>query len=200
MADVCVTDSNDSPLSAVREIDPCMFCRFYRDNEAATHTLLLHVNARTHEAAMDILNRLVYSRILTTLFFITIAVTTTITTVKLHRVDQWRRRSTSSASVSLTSSIKEIALTKTLVATSVLFIFCLAPTIMVEIASFVEPEFYFTGRYYNLAFVMQTVMIFSGVSNSSFNFFIYYDMSTQYRQPLRDIFRLCLRKRTESER
>ena len=178
-----MTDSNDSPLCAVREIDPCMFCRFYRDNEAA----------------MDILNRLVYSTILTTLFFTTIAVTTTITAVKLHRVVQWRQRSTSSASVSLTSSIKEIALTKTLVATSVLFIVCLAPTIMVQIASFVEPEFYFTGRYYNLAYVLQNVMVFFRASNSSFNFFIYYDMSTRYRQTLRDIFILCVRKSKESE-
>ncbi len=179
-----MTDSNDSPLCAVREIDPCMFCRFYRDNEIV----------------IDILFRLVYSTILSTLFFTTIAVTTTITAVKLHRVVQWRQRSTSSASVSVTSSIKEIALTKTLVATSVLFIVCLAPTIMIKIASFVEPEFYFTGRYYNLAYVTQTVMIFFRVCNSSFNFFIYYDMSTRYRQTLRDIFRLCLRKRTESER
>ena len=111
-----------------------MLCRFYRDNKIA----------------MDILFRLVYSTVLTTLFFSTIAVTTTITAVKLRRVVQWRHSSTSSASVSVTSSIKEIALTKTLVATSVLFIVCLAPTIMVQMASLVEPEFYFTGRYYNL--------------------------------------------------
>ena len=29
MAEVYVTNSNDSPLCAVREIDPCMFYRFY---------------------------------------------------------------------------------------------------------------------------------------------------------------------------
>ena len=161
-----------------------MLCRFYRDNKIA----------------IDILIRLVYSTVLTTLFFTTIAVTTTITAFRLRRVVQWRQSSTSSASVAATSSIKEIVLTKTLVATSVLFIVCLAPTIMVQIASFVDPEFYFTGRYYNLAYVTQIVMMFFRVCNSSFNFFIYYDMSTRYRQTLRDIFRLCLRKRTESER
>ena len=132
------------------------------------------------------------------LFFVTIAVTTTITVVKLRRVVQWRQSSTSS--VAATSSIKEIALTKTLVATSVLFIVCLAPTIMVQIASFVEPEFFFTGRYYNLVYLLTNVMLFFRVSNSSINFFIYYNMSTRYRQTLRDIFRLCLRKRPESER
>ena len=104
---------------------------------------------------MDILFRLVYSTVLTTLFFTTIAVTTTITAVKLRRVVQWRQSSTSSASVAVTSSFKEIALTKTLVATSVLLIVCLAPMIMVQIASFVEPEFYFTGRYCNLAYALQ---------------------------------------------
>jgi len=179
-----VTDSNDTPLCAVREIEPCMFCRFYRDNEIV----------------IDILFRLVYSTILITLFFTIIAVTTTITAVKLRRVVQWRHSSTSSASVSVTSSIKEIALTKTLVATSVLFIVCLAPTIMVQIASLVEPEFYFSGRYYNLVYVTYTVMVLFRVSNSSFNFFIYYGMSTRYRQTLRDLFRLWLRKRLESER
>ena len=158
-----------------------MLCRFYRDNKIA----------------IDILFRLVYSTLLTMLFFVTIAVTTTITVVKLRRVVQWRQSSTSS--VAATSSIKEIALTKTLVATSVLFIVCLAPTIMVQIASFVEPEFYFTGRFYNLVYLLTNVMLFFRVSNSSFNFFIYYNMSTRYRETLRDIFRLCVRKRKESE-
>ena len=152
-----------------------MLCRFYRYNKIA----------------MDIVLRLVYSTILTMLFFTTIAVTTIITAIRLRRVVQWRQTSTSSASVSMTSCVKEIALTKTLVATSVLFIVCLAPTIMVQIASFVEPEFYFTGRYYNLAYLLTNAMLFFRVSNSSFNFFIYYNMSTRYRETLRDIFRLC---------
>ena len=160
-----------------------MLCRFYRDNKIA----------------MDILLRLVYSTILTMLFFITITIATIITAIRLRRVVQWRQRSTSSASVSMTSCVKEIALTKTLVATSVLFIVCLAPTIMFQIASFVEPEFYFTGRYYNLVYLLTNVRLFFRVSNSSFNFFIYYNMSTRYRETLRDIFRLCVRKRKESE-
>ena len=70
---------------------------------------------------------------------------------------------------------------------------------MFQIASFVEPEFYFTGRYYNIAYVMTNVMLFFQASNSSFNFFIYYNMSTRYRETLRDIFRLCVRKRKENE-
>ena len=156
-----------------------MLCRFYRDNKIA----------------MDILSQLVYSTVLIMLFFTTIAVTTTITAFRLRRVVQWRQCSTSS--VAATSSIKEIALTKTLVATSVLFIVCLAPTIMVQIASFVEPEFYFTGHYYNLAYTLRNVMVFFKASNSSFNFFIYYNMSTRYRETLLDIFRLCVRKRKE---
>ena len=160
-----------------------MLCRFYRDNKIA----------------IDILFRLVYSTVLTMLFFVTIAATTIITVVKLRRVVQWRQSSTSSASVAATSSIKEIALTKTLVTTSVLFIFCLAPTIMVQVASFVEPEFYFTGRYYNLIYLLTNITLFFRASNSSFNFFIYYNMSTRYRETLRDIFRLCLLKRKESE-
>ena len=70
---------------------------------------------------------------------------------------------------------------------------------MFQIASFVEREFYFTGRYYNLAYLLTNVMLFFRVSNSSFNFFMYYNMSTRYRETLRDIFRLCVRKRKESE-
>ena len=147
-----------------------MLCRFYRDNKIA----------------MDILLRLVYSAVLIMLFFTTIAVTTTITAVRLRRVVQWRQSSTSS--IAATSSIKEIALTKTLVATSILFTVCLAPTITVQIASFVETEFYFTGRYYNLAYLLTQLLLFFRVSNSSFNFFIYYNMSTRYRETLRDIF------------
>ena len=160
-----------------------MLCRFYRDNKIA----------------IDILLPLVYSTTLTMLFFTTIAVTTIITAIRLRRVVQWRQRSTSSVYGSVTTSVKEIALTKMLVATSVLFIVCLAPTVMFHIASFMEPEFYFTGRYYNLAYLLTNVMVFFLASNSSFNFFIYCNMSTRYRETLRDIFRLCVRKRKESE-
>ena len=160
-----------------------MLCRFYRDNKIA----------------IDILLPLVYSTTLTMLFFTTIAVTTIITAIRLRRVVQWRQRSTSSVYGSVTTSVKEIALTKMLVATLVLFIVCLAPTVMFHIASFVEPEFYFTGRYYNLAYILTNVMVFFQASNSSFNFFIYCNMSTRYRETLRDIFRLCVRKRKESE-
>ena len=131
-------------MCEIKETDPAVLYRFYRDNKIA----------------MDVLFRLVYSTVLTMLFFTTIAVTTIITAVRLRRVVQWRQSSTSSASVAVTSSIKEIVLTKTLVTTSVLFIVCLAPTIMVQIASFVEPEFYFTGRYYNIAYVTQNFMLF----------------------------------------
>ena len=53
--------------------------------------------------------------------------------------------------------------------------------------------------YYNLAYVTQNFMLFFPASNSSFNFFINYNMSTRYRETLRDIFRLCVRKRKESE-
>ena len=121
-----------------------MLCRFYRDNKIA----------------IDILLPLVYSTTLTMLFFTTIAVTTIITAIRLRRVVQWRQRSTSSVYGSVTTSVKEIALTKMLVATSVLFIVCLAPTVMFHIASFMEPEFYFTGRYYNLAYLLTNVMVF----------------------------------------
>ena len=56
---------------------------------------------------------------------------------------------------------------------------------MVQIASFVEPEFYFTGRYYNLAFVMTNVMVFFRGSNSSFNFYInYVDDGAEYEHPV----------------
>ena len=74
-------DSRKLLLGKVREIDPAVLCRFYRDNKIA----------------MDILLRLVYSTVLTTLFFTTIAVTTTTTAVRLRRVVQWRQSSTSSA-------------------------------------------------------------------------------------------------------
>ena len=161
-------------MCAVRKIDHVVLCRFYRDNKIA----------------MDIHFRLVYSTLLSILIFVT---TTTITVFKLRRVVQWRQMSTSS--VAPMTSIKEIVLTKTLVATSFLLIVCLAPTIIIQLASFVEPELHFTGRYYNLIYLLSIVMLFFQASNSSFNFFIYYKMSTRYRETLRDIFRLCVRKK-----
>ena len=91
-------------------------------------------------------------------------------------------------------SAKEVALTKMLVATSILFIVCLVPILMVQIATFLVKDLNYDGRYHNLTSVLwQSINAFRCL-NSSLNFFIYFHMGSKFRETLRELLRLgCCR-------
>ena len=74
---------------------------------------------------------------------------------------------------------KEVALTRMLMATSVLFVLCLAPTLLVQLATFLVSELRYNGRYHNLVVVLWALVSLCKVLNSSLNFFVYYAMGSR---------------------
>ena len=87
-------------------------------------------------------------------------------------------------------SAKEAALTKMLVATSILFIVCLVPILMVQIATFLVKDLNYDGRYHNLTSVLWQCINTFRCLNSSLNFFIYFRMGSKFRETLRELVSL----------
>ena len=154
---------------------------------------------------LDLFDVFLYATALPTVFLVTIIVTTSITAVKLRSALAWRQRSSSSASDTPSTGTndshkesREEALTKMLVATSVVFVLCLSPMLLVQITMFLVPELKYGGRYHNLMSVLWSVISVFRCFNSSLNFFVYCKMGSRFRQTLRQLLP-CKRVKTSAQ-
>ncbi|XP_070180293.1 galanin receptor 2a-like [Littorina saxatilis] len=177
---VCVYD----PLTNVTS-DIVYVTQYYKDNKKV----------------LDILDVFIYATALPFIFLVVIVVTTSVTAVKLRSAARWRQQSSSAQpgapSAAEHRDSREVALTKMLIATSVLFIVCLCPMLLVQVAMFLVPELKFGGRYHNMTSVLWSVISVFRCANSSFNFFVYHHLGSRFRNTLRQIAR-CRRARIRS--
>nr|KAG5690902.1 hypothetical protein BaRGS_003393 [Batillaria attramentaria] len=137
---------------------------------------------------LDAFDGLVYGPITLGLFLGVTIVATGITSFKLRSVAAWREKSASSSSKSNLEK-KEVALTKMLVATSVVYILCHLPTLTFRISYFFVTDLSLTGRYFNAFLLMSRVLFLTGTVNSSINFIVYYAMGSRFRLTVKRMFR-----------
>ena len=116
---------------------------------------------------------------------VVVVVATSVTAVKLRQVAAWRADSSSSAAASL--STREIAVTRMLVYTSVLFLACIAPISMFRTVLLFVPQLASGGVYHNTHFSILWFSEITSYVNSSFNVFIYLAMGSRYRDTLRGL-------------
>lgn len=121
--------------------------------------------------------------------FVVIIFCTTILVIKLNRKTRFRKTLVSKdQGDNISSRNQKVA--QMVVMISTLFIACFIPFCVIFLAMSFEPKLSLQGDYRN------TVILISGVGfilesiNSSMNIFIYYHMSSKYRNTLRDVF--CL--------
>ncbi|KAK7488368.1 hypothetical protein BaRGS_00020342 [Batillaria attramentaria] len=159
---------------------------------------------------LDIFDVWLYSTAFPFLFLIIITVTTAVTAARLRNVQAKRKRSldassTAAATTSGTAtttqvpksghSKRELAVTKMLIGTSILFIICLLPMLAVQVATFIVPDLSYEGHYYNLCSVLWNVISIFRCINSSTNFFVYYKMGSKFRETLGAVLFCCRRGR-----
>ncbi|KAL8603528.1 hypothetical protein ACOMHN_052757 [Nucella lapillus] len=144
---------------------------------------------------LDLFDVFLYATTLPALFLAVVAITTAITAIKLWKALAWRQQTASMTTSTTTEKTdnktkalaKEAALTKTLIATSVLFIVCLVPILLVQMATFLVKDLNYDGRYHNLTSVLWQCINTFRCLNSSLNFFIYFYMGSKFRDTLRQI-------------
>ncbi|XP_076466021.1 uncharacterized protein LOC143297508 [Babylonia areolata] len=109
-------------------------------------------------------------------YVIVISATTLVTSVKLRKMAAWREQSSSS-----TLSSREMALTRTLIAVSVLYLFCSIPAMIAGIGFLFVPDYSLSGRYYNFTQLFVSLIELASVINATFNFFVYCSLGTRSR-------------------
>ncbi|XP_076470856.1 uncharacterized protein LOC143300812 [Babylonia areolata] len=103
-----------------------------------------------HKLIMDVLYSAVFGLFLPGLSLVSVTVCTVVTAIKLKKLALWRA-SVSSSTASVTS--RDVAVARVIVATSVLFIVCIVPAIVMRTAHVIVPGLRLGGPYDNLAWL-----------------------------------------------
>lgn len=122
--------------------------------------------------------------------FIIIVACTIILSMGLKRATEWRKKSTQSQGDRTGNRNQKVG--RMVVTISTLFIICFIPINISMLAMAFDPELSFSGKHFNIVVVLSGLSLLLESINSSMNVFIYYKMSTKYRETLDDIF--CRKK------
>ncbi|XP_005098166.2 tachykinin-like peptides receptor 86C [Aplysia californica] len=148
----------------------------YTENGLYTENICLSVNAFSQIAA-----------------FLAVLVCTLILVQNLLVKSKWRQSTSSYAKQeSVTNRDKKVV--KMILLISVIFIVCLLPGTLNIIAQFSIDEYTMVGRYQNLYLLTWTVFNSMEAVNSTVNIFVYYNMSSKYKEILREMFNRNKRK------
>ena len=119
-------------------------------------------------------------------FFI-VLVSTILLVVRLKQNLEWRDEATSQSTGSGTA--KELKAARSVIAICTIFIICFVPNVTTLVMSAVYPRFDLLDPY--LGNLSRIIFIFSflfQVMNSAVNIFVYYSMSTKYREVFIELF------------
>lgn len=139
---------------------------------------------------VDVIQGTIYGLVIPGFCILVVTSSTIITTISLRRMTYWRKSSTSSAAV---MSSRDVALTRTLISVSILFVICYLPAFVFHNAGRVFPEMRLGGQMHNTYNVLLYTALLCTYINPSFTFLIYYKTSSRYRMVLRDLTCSCTR-------
>ena len=142
-----------------------------------------------NQQVIDTVTGLVPALLLPGCYVIVVSVTTAMTLIKLRKVATWRKQTSSASAV----SSREIALTRMLIGTSVLYVVCTMPILAAGVIFLTVPDMSTKGRYYNTFNLMASVYELCSYINASFNFVVYYVLGSKYKETLREVFFCCRR-------
>ena len=145
---------------------------------------------------MDFMLSVVYGMLLPGTCMTIVTISTVATVVKMMRLTKWREK-VSSASNTLTS--RDLAVTRMIVGTSVLFIACAVPSFLIRSAVLVFPDVRLGGRHENFYYILIRLYQQTSAVNCTFNFFVYYTFGSKFRETVHQLFSSCgCRRKTVS--
>ncbi|XP_012941609.1 growth hormone secretagogue receptor type 1-like [Aplysia californica] len=100
---------------------------------------------------------------------------------------KWRK-STSSSGDHDSFSNRDKKVVKLVLCIAIIFIVCLLTGAIINVAQSLEPEFNITGKYRDLFVLIWSLFSFLSAANSAVNIFVYYNMSSKYKQILDKMF------------
>ena len=164
-------------------------CIFDPASDTVVYTFVTGEFYRKHEELINYLDSFVYGAGIPAVVVIVVNTTTIITAMKIRQAAAWRA-GTSSASGSSSSSIspREVALTKMLIGSSVLFIVCVSPLALFRFVWLFLPEMNIGRRNHNFYVAGMWILETLSYVNATFNIFVYYTMGSRYRETFWALF------------
>lgn len=124
--------------------------------------------------------------------FVGVVVFTTLLVVKLGQSSKWRNELTPCHSKQTAISNRDKRTVKMVVLIASVLIVCYAPGAVISLTTFiVGPEFNIRGKFVNICEATWSIALTFQSINSSVNIFIYYSMSSKYKQTLRESISRC---------
>lgn len=127
--------------------------------------------------------------------FVGVVAFTSLLVVKLRQSSQWRKAATPSSSTQAAINNRDTKTIKMVVLIASILITCYSPSALISLGTFIAgSEFTIRGRYANLCEALWTTAYIFHSVNSSVNIFVYYSMSSKYRDTFNNIivkFRHC---------
>ncbi|XP_076464823.1 galanin receptor 2b-like [Babylonia areolata] len=160
---------------------------------AAFKTTIVNEVYEAYEELVDILDGVFFGAGLPGVVMVVVITTTIITVVKLRQVVTWRTETSSSISP------REVALTKMLVGTSILFIVCVFPFAVIRVCWLIFPDVNIGRSNHNLFKTSLWWGILLSYINSSLNIVVYYAMGSRYRETFWELFSRNVKKRKRQE-
>ena len=190
----CVVIMAGIYLIVARFVMSCIFDPLTGDSMDILSSTEFYIN---NKELVDIFVGIIFGISLPGIYTVGVSISTVVTVVKLHRMAEWREQSASSASHSRGgAAVKDVTLTRMLIATSCVFLVCLTPLFLLHIIMPFVPELNMNGKYNNTYYLFITTQQMCVYINSSVNFFVYYLFGTKFRQTVRGMF--CGWRRTRN--
>lgn len=120
--------------------------------------------------------------------FLGVIILTTLLVSKLQQSSNWRKEVTSNYNKLIEISNRDKKTVKMVVFIACVLIACYTPGVIIALATFiVGPEFNIRGHFINICEAMWSIAVSFQCVNSSVNIFVYYTMSSKYRQTFNDV-------------
>lgn len=120
--------------------------------------------------------------------FVAVITFTVILVIQLKRKSKWRMKAAVDKAQTESISTRERKAMTMVVMIAIILIVCYAPGAAVSMVGLFEIEFSIIGKYANECFAFWSFGFVFDSINSSVNIFLYYYMSTKYRETFRVIF------------
>ncbi|CAG5123388.1 unnamed protein product, partial [Candidula unifasciata] len=173
--------SSVSPLYVVNQID-------WKFDPRKNKTLLGLVFT-TNREQVEKISYVINNVFIPLTAFVIITVCTITLVIKLHRTVKWRQMSIADSQTdNVTTRNQRVA--KMVVMISSLFIACFLPFSFIFIAMSLDPDLSLSGKHIKTLIIIGGLGFFLESVNSSVNIFIYYSMSSRFRETCRSLFRI----------
>lgn len=166
---------------------------------SAKNKTLLGLVFTSNRKSMEGVVFFLYS-VLGTASFLFVIVFTAVLVVQLQTKTKWRRKAHLDKENSESISKREKKAVIMVVMIASVLIVCFTPGVAISMASFFRPEFSVLGWQLNAFYVAWSFAFIFEAINSSATIFLYYKMSSKYRESFQEVFGFCKLRKTTATR